>query len=75
VLKQSFQRSDLKGLKVPEKVGGLLAALYFILVCNILKQMRKTKNTKTVSVKGLLLDKVIGTIHCKLTIKLMILHL
>jgi len=70
VIEQSFQRNPLKsssGITISVKVGKLLATLYFILLCKIPRKIIKKMHVYVVSVHGFLVDKVIGSIHCKLT--------
>jgi len=58
-IEQSFQRPPLKSkgtLQVPEKVGELLAALYFLLLCRILRGIIRHKEIKDVSVQGFLIN-------------------
>ena len=68
-IEQSFQRHHLKsaqGSKLPEKLGELIAASYFLLVCKILRRISKQRTMTEVTANGLLIDKIIGTLHCKL---------
>lgn len=51
-IEQSFQKHPLKSkgtLPFPEKVGELLAALYFLLLCRILRGIMRQKEIKDVS--------------------------
>ena len=69
-IEQSFQRPPLKSkapMTILEKVGELLAALRFILLCKIIRKVMKKKETHDVSVHGFLIDEVIGSLHCKCT--------
>ena len=62
IIEQSFQRYPMKsamGSNFPKKLGELLAALYFAL------KLSEQRKIQTCSVIGLLLDKLIGGIHCK----------
>ena len=52
-----------------DKLGELIAALHAALVCKALRKITKQKEIKEVdiSVKGILIDKIIGCIHCNVT--------
>jgi len=63
-VEQSFQRHPLKSVpesNLPEKLGELIAASYFLLVCKFFRRL-----SKQITINGFLIDKMIGTIHCKL---------
>ena len=69
LIEACWQRNSLKGkCGSPDKLGELIAALHAALVCKILRKITKQKEIKEVdiSVKGMLLDKIIGCIHCNL---------
>ena len=68
----SWKRNPMKnavGYCYPEKLGELLAALHFAMVSKLLRKISKGKHIHEYSVRGLLLDKILGSIHCKLTCK------
>jgi len=69
VIEQAFQRHPMKGKgsNIPEKLGELIAALYFSLMCKMLRKINKRCKLQCYSVNGLLLDKMVGGMHCKLT--------
>ena len=70
VIEQSFQRHSMKSTKgsyLPEKLGELLAGLYFSLLCKMFRKINKQCRIQRYSVNGLLLDKIVGGTHCKLT--------
>jgi len=68
------QRPSIKGVTdsaLPEKLGELIASLHFILVSKMLRKITKGKTIhRTFTVKGLLLDKVCGTMQCSLSIQM-----
>ena len=54
VIEQSFQRHPMKatiGSNIQEKLGKLLAALYFSLVCKILRKINRKHRIHAYSVK------------------------
>ena len=67
-LELCLQRHPLKTnvMYTPEKLGELIACSYILLVC---KLIRRISNEKPVNepavVKGLLIDKIVGAIHCE----------
>ena len=66
----THQRPPMKSAgpgKLPEKLGELIAALHFLLVCAIIRCKQKQKYEDTASVRGILIDKIVGTVSCKLT--------
>ena len=55
----------------PEKVGEVFAGLYILLVSKILRTLAKQKNVlRDFEVQGILIDKVCGGIHCRLSVQL-----
>lgn len=69
-VEQSFQRHPLKSdleSNLPEKLGELIAASYFCWLCSIFRRLCNQRAMTEVTINGLLIDKMIGTIHCKLT--------
>ena len=73
IMELTWQRNPMKnssGSCYPEKLGELVAALYFAIVCKVVRRICKGKPVQEeCTVCGLLLDKVLGTMHCKLTCK------
>jgi len=73
IMELAWQRNPMKnasGFCYPEKLGELVAALYFTIVCKVIRRLCKGKPVqKECTVRGLLLDKILGSIHCKLTCK------
>lgn len=75
LLENSYQRFTLKGetkVDLPEKLGEVYAGLYILLVSKILKQLQKNKTIYCkYKIRGMLIDKVCGAIHCQICIVLM----
>ena len=68
------QRPSLSGWDnddPPEKVGELFAALHILLVCKILRKVAQGKEIhRKLEVKGLLVDKLYGIMHCSLYVEM-----
>ena len=55
----------------PEKVGELFTALHILLVCKILRKVAQGKEIhRKLEVKGLLVDKMYGMMHCSLYVEM-----
>ena len=69
VIQNCHERSRLKtdDSQIIGKVGELLAASYFLLVCKILRKIKKKKELKKLKIKALLVDKIAGVTRCELT--------
>ena len=74
LVENSMQRNPLQGAytgSLPEKVGEVFGGLHMLLICRILKTLRKDKRIRgRYEVKGSLLDKMCGVIHCSLGVEL-----
>ena len=56
---------------IPEKMGELAASMYWLLVANIVKKIISGCDVGCVSIKGLLIDKMLESdIHCEAQAKL-----
>ena len=71
-VENTHQRTNLtsKGAAtnyLPEKMGELISALHFLLVSKVIRGKQKGKERDSYSVWGLLIDKITGTISCKLS--------
>jgi len=44
---------------IPEKMGELVASIYWLLVANIVKQITSGGDTSSITIKGLLIDKLL----------------
>ena len=72
------QKPPIKGCstgELPEKMGELIASLHFLLVCKVLRRISRenisvSKAFESLAVYGLLLDKAIGCVHCKMAGKM-----
>lgn len=68
MLEFSHQRTPLTSGKgsstIPKKIGELLAGLHFLLIATVI---RAQKEEDSYFVEGTLVDKLIGTIQCRLT--------
>ncbi len=64
----THQRHPMKGKdgNLPEKLGELISALHFLLVCRVITKQYKGE-VGVYSVRGVLLDKIIGGIECELS--------
>jgi len=64
VVENCLQRPSIKNddSKLPEKLGELLAASHFLLVCKLIRRIIKGKDLRNVTIKGLLVDKIAGAI-------------
>jgi len=65
-----LQRPPLKSmlLDTPEKLEALMASLYVLLVCKLIRRILNGKIfiKQVVVVKGSLVDKILGAIHCEI---------
>ena len=72
LIENSFQRPPLSGADyscLPEKLGEVFAGLHILLICRILKRLAKKKPIdREHKVKGILIDKVCGVVHCSLSV-------
>ena len=68
-IENCHQRNPIKtdGTGLPTKFGELFAALHFLLVCKVIRKLRKGKVPDTLMIKGLLLDRLCGIHRCELT--------
>ena len=69
IIENCLQRSKLKSRHGiwPEKLGEVCAGLYFLLVSKALRDIKQDViDDKEYFTKGMLLDKIIGVVHCKL---------
>ena len=68
VVENCLQRPGIKNdaSNLPEKLGELLAASHFLLVCKFIRRIIKGKDLRSVTINGLLVDKIAGVIRCEL---------
>ena len=58
-------KHDDSGL--PEKIGEVLAASQFLLVCKVIRKLRKGKALTNLTIKSMLVNKIAGIICCTVT--------
>jgi len=55
---------------LPEKIGQVVAELHFVAVAAVVRNLiKKRRLVKSVTTKGILIDKLNGVIRCELTVK------
>ena len=73
-IEHCHQKPPIKGSltgELPEKIGELIASLHFSLVCKVFRRISRenvsaSKAFGSLAEYGLLLDKAIGCVHCKM---------